>query len=117
VSHVPYQALRPVNDPTLKSYPILADLDNVSTYQLDSVTRYGAYWTSALIRNYGAFPIGYRLQPGENRVIIPAGTERNIKGWGSYISVSPQNPSDNPTMIGVIEFEMVSIGDSIVSSG
>lgn len=112
MSLIPYDNLKPVNDPTIKTYPYTLDLDTQTLVKWDSVTKLAAYWHKALIRNYGRLAISYRFAPGENFSTIPSMTERIVNGWGSYIELKT-TALPEIGMVGVVEFELTPISEAI----
>jgi len=114
--------LKAVNDPTIKTFPYVIDLDgNIEEYvKFDSVTKFAAYWHKCIIRNFGSIGISYRQAPGEKFNTIPAMSERAINGWGSYIEIKrtalpPQGGTVNTliNMYGVAEFELTHISEAM----
>lgn len=111
MSFFDYRALRPVNDPTIKTYPWVLDLDSTTDLVFDSIARLSAVWHKALLRNYSTFAMSYRFSPGEQFNTLPAMGERALNGWGSYIEIkSTAIPAGQK--YGLIEFEMTPLAEA-----
>lgn len=91
MSYVNASRLRAVNDPVIPTWSLPALLTGAGHYTVDTVSQYGAYWKSATIRNFDTTAVlAYRELPTGLYQNIPPAAERTLAGWGSYLSIRPE---------------------------
>lgn len=115
MSFIPFERLANASSLELKRYQITKNLDDKEFFLLDSASEYLAFWTSCIIRNFGANEnIFYRQTRVAEYDALPPNSERKVEGWGSFIEL--RAPAGQ-NMTGVAIFSMVNFEDAVRTPG
>jgi len=109
LSIIPNERLISADSLDLITFGIALQVDSVSQ-QIDTYSRVGAFWKSAIIRNLqSTINLTYFTSPNAQPRIVPPNSELPIKGWGSYMRIE----SSAATPLGVVDFECVSLHNAV----
>jgi len=111
-----FAKLRPVNDPTIKSYTINESLDGLAIFKRDFLSWNDVFWKMVTVRNFdNNQPLGVHEHPSRvYQATVPAGSERSFHGWGSYLEIDSVIPSQD-IISGEVTLELVKRVDAIES--